>query len=156
MRAGLRLATNLQVSMRRTPISVGKPYATRRDEPQRSDPLQGSSSSAPGFLPIVKYARLSATICVPNTRCPGDKGASMSTEKLSRLPPITVGLLVVGLSFQMLSFVHAAEPYTPPFAEGVRMSRVEWKKTRKPVVKSNPGSNAKPFSSLPMPHGPCF
>jgi hypothetical protein len=91
----------------------------------------------------------------------------MSTEKLSRLRPITVGVLIVGLSFQMLSLVHAAEPYTPPFAEAnqregytavgwVRISRAEWKKTRKPVVKSNPGSYAKPFSSLPMPHGPCF
>jgi hypothetical protein len=91
----------------------------------------------------------------------------MSTEKLSRLCAITAGMLVVALSYQMLSLVHAAEPYTPPFAEAnqyeghtaigwLRMSRAEWKKTRKPVVKSNPGSYAKTFSSLPMPHGPCF
>jgi hypothetical protein len=91
----------------------------------------------------------------------------MSTKKLSRLRPIAVGMLVVGLSFQKLSLVHAAEPYTSPFAEAnqsdgytaigwVRMSRAEWKKTRKPAVRSNPGSDAKPFSSFPMPHGPCF
>jgi hypothetical protein len=130
--------------------------ATNHNAVVALNPLQGSSSSAPGFLPIVKYDRLPVTIRAANSRRPREKRARMSTEKLSGLRPITVGMLVVGLSFQMLSFVHAAEPYTPPFAEGVRMSRVEWKKTRKPIVKSNPGSYAKPFSSLPMPHGPCF
>jgi len=91
----------------------------------------------------------------------------MSTEKLSPLRPIAVALLVVGNSLQTLSIVRATEPYTPPFAEAnqredytaidrVGMSRAEWKKARKPVVKSNPGSSSKPFSSLPMPHGPCF
>jgi len=91
----------------------------------------------------------------------------MSREKLSPLRPIAVALLIVGISFQTLSSVRAAETYTSPFAEAnqregytalgwVRMSRAQWKKGRKPVVKSNPGSYAKPFSLLPMPHGPCF
>jgi hypothetical protein len=121
------------------------------------DPLQGSSSKASGFLPVVKYARLSVTVRAANARCLSkDKRARMSREKLSRLRSIPVGTLVVGLSFQMLSSVYAAEPYTPSLEEGVRMSRTEWKKARKPVVKSNPGSYTKPSSSLPMPHGPCF
>ena len=90
----------------------------------------------------------------------------MSREKLSRLRPIAVAVLIVGISFQTLSSVRAAEPYTSPFAEAnhegytllgwARMSRAQWKKARKPVVKSNPESYAKPFSSLQMPHGPCF
>ena len=91
----------------------------------------------------------------------------MSREKLSRLRLIAVAALIVGISIQTLSSVRAAEPYTSPFAEAnqregytllgwVRMSRAQWKKARKPAVKSNPESYAKPFSSLPMPHGPCF
>jgi len=91
----------------------------------------------------------------------------MSRGKLSPPRPIAVAVLIVGISFQTLGSVRAAEPYTSPFAEAnqregytvlgwVRMSRTQWKKTPKPGVKSNPGSYAKPFSSLPMPHGPCF
>jgi len=88
----------------------------------------------------------------------------MSTEKLSLRRPIAVAVLVVGISFQTICIVRAAEPYASPFAEAnqregytatsrVRISREEWKKARKAVVKS---SSSKPFSSLPMPHGPCF
>ena len=129
-------------------------------------PLQGSFRSAPGFLPVVSTPSCQR-LCALQTTCSEYKRGRMSREKLSPLRPIAVGVLIVGISFQTLSSVRSAEPYTSPFAEAnqregytalgwVRMSRAQWKKARKPVVKSNPGSYAKPFSSLPMPHGPCF
>ena len=127
-------------------------------------PLQGSFRSAPGFLPVVSTPSCQR-LCALQTTCSGYKRGRMSREKLSPLRPIAVAVLAVEISLHTIRIVRAAEPYTPPFAEAnqregytainrVGMSRAEWKKARKPV--GNPGPSSKPFSSLPMPHGPCF
>ena len=146
---------------------ASQPYPSRSGFTDGSEaPLQGSFRSVPGFLPVVS-APSCQRLCSLQTTCPEYKRGRMSREKLSPLRASAVAVLVMGISFQTLSSVRAAEPYTSPFAEAnqregytalswVRMSRAQWKKARKPTVKSIPGSYAKPFSSLPMPHGPCF
>src|SRR5215472_17024626 len=91
------------------------------------------SDRPPGFLPVVSTPSCQR-LCSLQTTCPEYKRGRMSREKLSPLRPIGVALLIVGISFQTLSSVRAAEPYTSPFAEAnqregytslgwVRMSR---------------------------------